>query len=81
MILPAATPAHDVAQLNHAARVGFDFREMQCDVAAEFVEESNAVADQYRHDRIANFVGESEANTFRGQHAAADEPNRTVRRP
>jgi hypothetical protein len=39
-------------QLNHAALVGFDLREMEGDVSVELLKEWDAITDQDRQDRI-----------------------------
>ena len=77
----ATTPTHLVTQLNHAALVGFDLREVEGDVSIELVEEGDPIANQDRQDRIANFVGEPETHAFAGNHTAPNKPDRTERGP
>ena len=43
-------------QLNHAALVGFDLREMESDVSVELLEEPDPITDQDRQDRITNII-------------------------
>jgi hypothetical protein len=52
-----ATSSYLVAELHHAALVGFDLREMEGDVSVELLEEWDPFTNQDRQDRIANFVG------------------------
>ena len=68
--------SHLVTKRHHAALVGFDFGQMQGDVSVELLEEGDPIADQNRHDRIANFVGEPKTKTLAGNGAAPDKPNR-----
>ena len=51
--------AHFVTQIHHAAFIGFDLRQMQTDVPVEILEERYALTDQYRQDRITDFVGQA----------------------
>src|ERR1019366_7123523 len=71
----AATSSHLVTKRHHAVLVGFDLRQMEGDVSVELVEEWDSFTDQDRHDRIANFVGQSETKAFGGDHAASNKPD------
>jgi len=53
----ATTSSHLVAQFNHPALVGLDFREMEGDVSVQSLEERNPVTDQDRQDRVGHLVG------------------------
>src|SRR5436189_938031 len=54
----ATMSSHLVTKLHHAALVGFDLRQMESDVSVELLEERDAITNQYRQDRITNFVGQ-----------------------
>src|SRR5690606_25330033 len=64
-----------VAELDHAGVVGPGLDEVEGDVGAELLEERDAVADEDRQDRVAQLVGEAEAQACGGGGAAADEPD------
>jgi len=49
--------SHLVTQLNHAALVGLDLGEMEGNVSVELLEEWDSLTNQYRQNRIINFVG------------------------
>ena len=57
-------PPYLVAKRYHPARVRFHLHEVQRDILVEPVEEWDPFTDQDGHDRIANFVGQSEPKAF-----------------
>ena len=71
---------HLVAKRYHPARVRFHLHEVQGDILVEPVEEWDPFTDQDRHDRIANFVSQSEPKAFTRDGAPSDEPDATERR-
>ena len=54
---------------------------MEGDVFVEVPEERDAVTDQDRQDRIAQFIGESEAQALGGDRTASSDPDGTEPRP
>jgi hypothetical protein len=48
--------SHLITQLDHAALVGFDLREMEGDISVELLEEWDPITNQDRQDRITNLV-------------------------
>ena len=77
----AATSSHFVTKRDCPALVGFDFRQMKVDVFVEFFKEPYPVANQDRHDRITNFVGQPETKALAGNCATSDKPDGTERAP
>src|SRR6478735_4590206 len=66
--------SHLVTKRDHPALVGFRFDKMKGDVLVEPLKKRNALANQDRQDRIADFVRQSEPKAFTTHGAAADEP-------
>src|SRR5262245_19244602 len=67
--------SHFVPEFDDAADVGFDLRQMESDVSIELLEESDAIADHNREDRIPDLVGQPETKAFAGDDTAANEPD------
>ena len=67
--------SHLVPKPHHPALVGFDFSQMKGDVAAGLPEKRNALTNQDRDDRVANFVGQPESEAFRGDKTATNKLN------
>jgi hypothetical protein len=68
-------PSHLVTKLHHAALVGIDLCQMEDDVCTELPEEWDPITNQDRQDRIANFVGEPETETFAGHETTSNKPD------
>src|SRR5262245_3083283 len=64
-----------VAKRHHAALVCLHLYEMQRDVLVKPVEERDSISNEYGHDRIANFVGQSEAKALTGDISTSSEPD------
>src|SRR6185503_17500796 len=60
---------------NHAALVRLHLYKVQGDVLVKPVEERDSITNQDGHDRIANFVGQSEAKAFTGYFTTSNEPD------
>ena len=73
--------SHLVTKLHHAAPVGFDLCQMERDVSVDLLEEWDPITNQYREDRITNFVGQPETKTFTGDYTASNKPDGTERGP
>ena len=67
--------SHVVTQLDHAALVGFDLREVEGDVFVELLEEWYPIANQDRQDPITHLVSEAETKAFAGNCTASNKPN------
>ena len=66
---------HLITRRHHAGPVCFDLAEMEANITVESIEERNALANQDRHDRVPNFVGEAEAKVFAGNRATSNKPD------
>jgi hypothetical protein len=72
-----AMSSHFVTKPNHAALISFDLRQMEGDVSVEPPKKRYSIADHDRQDRIANFIGQPEAEAFAGNGTASHEPDGT----
>src|SRR5512139_1409122 len=72
---------HFVAKRHHAAGVGLHLHEVQRHVAAQVLEEADALADDDGHDRVAHLIHQPQPQGLAAQHATAHDPDAVEPRP
>jgi hypothetical protein len=70
----ACSTLYFVAKCHHPSRIGLDLHKVQSNVLIKPRKEWDPIPDQDWHDRISDFVRQSEAQAFARYCAPSDEP-------